>query len=144
MHTFVPSGQQEPHRSMFSTQKRWGGEGPFALCITRCHIGSLIWRYQKLYFLPAPQNNGFWAQKRPNLVQHWHFWSNIGLFVPLGPMTKRGAQVVFLYVSTKTFASLCKNYGFWPKNGRIWLKIPLQNLYLFQNTGLTPPLLKNV
>merc|ERR1719278_654081 len=26
-------------------------------------------------FTPCPQKIGFWAQKRPNLVQNLHFWS---------------------------------------------------------------------
>ena len=124
MHTFVPSGQLEPHRSMFSTQKRWdqikieGGAG-------RAHLPYVSTSHEVPHWfpdmevqkalLPPPPKNGFLAQKRPNLVQHQHFWSNIGLFVPFGPTTKRGAQVVFLSVSTKTFASLCKNYGFWPQ-----------------------------
>ena len=38
-HIFAPSGQLEPHRSMFSTRKR-------------CFIGLLIWGYQKFYSIP--------------------------------------------------------------------------------------------
>ena len=30
-------------------------------------------------FTPCPQNIGFWAQKRPNLAQNWHFGTNIGI-----------------------------------------------------------------
>ena len=40
--------------------------------------------YQKFYSIP--QKNGFLAQKRPNLAQNWHYWPNIGIFGPLGPM----------------------------------------------------------
>ena len=34
-------------------------------------------------FTPCPQKIGFWAQKRPNLAQSWHFGPNIGIFGPL-------------------------------------------------------------
>merc|ERR1711867_16703 len=34
-------------------------------------------------FTPCPQKIGFWAQKRPNLAQNWHFGPNIGIFGPL-------------------------------------------------------------
>ena len=67
LHIFIPSGQLEPHRSMFSTWKR-------------CLIGPLIWGYRKFYSIPP--KNGFLAQKRPNLAHKWHFrhfwpiWSN--------------------------------------------------------------------
>merc|ERR1711873_97385 len=67
-------GQFEPHRLMFSTRKR-------------CLIGIPIRGYQNFYSLP-PKNwiwgpktakfgpkLGFWAKKRPNLVQNMHFWS---------------------------------------------------------------------
>ena len=43
---------------MFSTQKR-------------CLIGIPIRGYQN--FTPCPLKIGFWAQKRPNLAQNWHF-----------------------------------------------------------------------
>merc|ERR1712147_228522 len=33
-------------------------------------------------FTPFPQKIGFWAQKRPNLAQNWHFGPNIGIFGP--------------------------------------------------------------
>ena len=33
------------------------------------------------FLLPAPKI-GFWAQKRPNLAQNWHFGPNIGIFAP--------------------------------------------------------------
>ena len=45
LHIFVPCGQLEPHRSMFSTRKR-------------CLIGSLIWGYQKFYSLPKKWTYG--------------------------------------------------------------------------------------
>ena len=50
LHIFVPRGQLETQRSMFSTWKR-------------CLIGSMIWGYQKFYSIPP--KNGFLAQKRP-------------------------------------------------------------------------------
>ena len=60
---FRLSGQLEPHRSMFSTQKM-------------CLIGLPIWGYQNFYSLPP--KIGFWAQKQPNLAQklakYRHFW----------------------------------------------------------------------
>merc|ERR1712163_38404 len=52
---------------MFSTRKR-------------CLIGISIRRYQNFYSLP--QKIGFWAQKRANLAQNWHFGPNIGIFAP--------------------------------------------------------------
>ena len=70
-HTFAPSAQLEPHRSMFSTRKR-------------CLIGFPIWGYQKFYSLP-PKNwilgpktakfgpkLAFWAKYR----HFWPIWSN--------------------------------------------------------------------
>merc|ERR1712020_885969 len=33
-------------------------------------------------FTPCPQKIGFWAQKRPNLAQNWHFGPNISIFGP--------------------------------------------------------------
>merc|ERR1712004_730073 len=61
------SSQLEPHRSMFSTQKK-------------CLIGIPIRGYQN--FTPCPQKIEFGAQKRPNLAQNWHFGPNIGIFAP--------------------------------------------------------------
>ena len=37
-------------------------------------------------FTPCPQKIGFWAQKRPNLAQNWHFGPNIGIFGPFDLM----------------------------------------------------------
>ena len=34
------------------------------------------------FLLPAPKKLDFWAQKRPNLAQNWHFGPNIGIFAP--------------------------------------------------------------
>ena len=34
------------------------------------------------FLLPAPPKIGFWAQKRPNLAQNWHFWPNMANFGP--------------------------------------------------------------
>ena len=71
-HIFTPSGQLEPHWSMFSTQKR-------------CLIGILIWGYQNFYSLP-PKKLDFGPKKRPNLAQNWHFGPNIGIFGPFDLM----------------------------------------------------------
>ena len=70
-HIFAPSGQLEPHRSMFSTRKR-------------CLIRIPIWGYQNFYSLP-PKNwilcpktakygpkLAFWAKYR----HFWPIWSN--------------------------------------------------------------------
>ena len=56
------------HRSMFSTQKR-------------CLTGFLI-------YFPSrkKKKKRFWAQKRQNLAQNWHFGPNIGIFGPLDLM----------------------------------------------------------
>ena len=58
LHIFVPSGQFEPHRSMFSTRKR-------------CLIGSLIWGYQK--FCSIPPKMDFWPK-------NGQIWPKIGIF----------------------------------------------------------------
>ena len=70
-HIFAPNGQLEPQWSMFSTRKR-------------CLIRIPIWGYQNFYSLPP--KIGFWAQKRPNLAQNWHFGPNIGIFGPFDLM----------------------------------------------------------
>ena len=57
-HIFAPSGQLEPHRSMFSTQKR-------------CLIGISIRGYPNFYSLP-PKN--------------WIFGPNMGIFGPFDQM----------------------------------------------------------
>ena len=97
-HTFAPSAQLEPHRSMFSTRKR-------------CIIGLLIWWYQKLYSLPP--KIVFLVQKRPNLAQNWHFWPNITyLLTPIkirifGPKTaKFGPKYAFLVIFGQILAFL--------------------------------------
>ena len=41
-------------------------------------------------FTPCPQKIGFWAQKRPNLAQNWHFGPNIGIFGPFDLMPRHG------------------------------------------------------
>ena len=56
---------------MFSTRKR-------------CLIGFPTRGYQNFYSLPP--KIGFWAQKRPNLAQNWHFGPNIGIFGPFDLM----------------------------------------------------------
>ena len=60
---FVPSVQLEPHRSMFSTQKR-------------CLISSLIWENLKFY----------------SLTPKWWFWPKTGLFGPFDPMPDQTRQ----------------------------------------------------
>ena len=70
LHIFVPCGQYEPYRSMFSTRKR-------------CLIGFLIWGYQKFYSI---SKNCFLASNRPNWAQNWHFWSYMGIFGPYDPI----------------------------------------------------------
>merc|ERR1711952_93184 len=65
-------------------------------------------------FTPCPKKNGFWAQKRPNLAQNWHFGPNIGIFGPFDLMRDQ-----------KTMRTSCLG-GFllcWYKNGQIWSKI---------------------
>ena len=37
-------------------------------------------------FTPWAQKIGFWAQKRPNLAQNWHFGPNISIFGPFDLM----------------------------------------------------------
>ena len=59
-------GPLEPHRSMFSTQKR-------------CVIGILIRGYQNFYSLPpkkldsGPKNGQIWP-KMAFSAKYWHFW----------------------------------------------------------------------
>merc|ERR1712047_161078 len=50
----------------------------------RCLIGVPVRGYQNFYSLPS--KIGFWAQKRPNLAQNWHFGPNIGIFGPFDLM----------------------------------------------------------
>ena len=45
-------------------------------------------------FTPCPQKIGFWAQKRPNLAQNWHFWPNIGTFGPFEFINNRAPAVL--------------------------------------------------
>merc|ERR1712012_1149096 len=60
-HIFAPSGQFEPHRSMFSTRKR-------------CLIGIPIRGYQNFYSLP--QKNWIWGPKTAKFGHFWHILSN--------------------------------------------------------------------
>merc|ERR1712015_243635 len=57
-HIFAPSGQLEPHRSMFSTRKK-------------CLIGIPIQGYQNFYSLPP--KNWIWGQK------NGQFWPKTGI-----------------------------------------------------------------
>merc|ERR1712012_608934 len=85
-HIFAPSGQFEPHRSMFSTRKR-------------CLIGLPIRGYQKFY--SKPPKNWILGPKRPNLAKNWHFGPNIGISGPfdLIPDQKNNADELFMWFS---------------------------------------------
>ena len=67
-HIFAPSGQFEPHRSMFSTRKR-------------CLIGIPIWGYQNFYSLPPKS----WDVTP---VTHWHTCESKAVFC-LGRIRKK-------------------------------------------------------
>ena len=74
LHIFVPSGQLEPHQSMFSTRKR-------------CFIVSLIWGYQKFYSI-LPQKMNFLPKNGQILPKTDIF----GPFDPI-PTKKQSGQV---------------------------------------------------
>ena len=79
-HIFTSGSQLEPHRSMFSTQKKVSHWFPDV-------------RVQKFYSLPPKL--GTLAQKRPNLAQNWHFWPNIGFFGPFDlSLTKKQCEQI--------------------------------------------------
>ena len=114
--------------------------GPFDLMSdqktmpTSCVCGFLLCWYQNFYSLPP--KIGFWAQKRPNLAQNWHFGPNIGIFAPfdLKPDQKTmqtscldgfllcwyqnfyllPKELGFL---TQKRPNLAKNWHFWPNMG---------------------------
>ena len=102
----------------------------------RCLIGSLMWGYQKFYSLPI--DNGFLAQKRPNLAQNWHFWPNIGIFGLFDPvanqtMMQTSCLGVFFFGEKTDFwpktanfgpklAFLAKYWHFWPIWSNAWPK----------------------
>ena len=78
--------------------------------------------------LLPPVKFRIFGPKKGKFGQNWHFWPNIGLFGPFDPLSdqktmQKGAQVVFRCVGTKTFASSCKNYDFWPQNSHFRPKI---------------------
>ena len=110
LHIFVPRGQLEPQRSMFSTRKR-------------CLIGSLIYGNQKFY--PIPPKNGFLAQKRPYLAQNWYFRPNIGMFGPFDTIPDQRAMQTSCLGSfsviwvPKLLLTSARNWIFWPKNSQI-------------------------
>ena len=85
--------------------------------------------------LLPPVKFRIFGTKKGKIGQNWHFWPNIGLFGPFDPLSdqktmQKGAQVVFRCVGTKTFASSCKNYDFWPQNSHFRPKICfLQHIY---------------
>merc|ERR1712223_1578910 len=66
-HIFAPSGQFEPHRSMFSTQKR-------------CLIGLPIRGYQNFYSLPP--KNSIWDQKTAKFGPKSAFLVILGQILP--------------------------------------------------------------
>ena len=67
-HIFAPSGQFEPHRSMFSTRKR-------------CLIGIPIWGYQNFYSLPP--KNWILGPKTAKFGQKLAFWAKYRHFCPI-------------------------------------------------------------
>ena len=66
-HIFAPSGQFEPHRSMFLTRKR-------------CLIGIPIWGYQNFYSLPP--KNWIWGPKTAKFGPKLAFWAKYRHFWP--------------------------------------------------------------
>ena len=66
-HTFAPSAQLEPHRSMFSTRKR-------------CIIGIPIRGYQNFYSLPP--KNWIWGPKTAKFGPKLAFWAKYRHFWP--------------------------------------------------------------
>ena len=109
---FVPIGQFEPHRSMFSTRKR-------------CLISSLVWGYQKCYFiLPLP------PQKKwilvPKIAKFGPKMTVLAKYWPFGPYGSTSDQkkceqcalVVFRYVGTKTFTNSHINWIFGSKTAK--------------------------
>ena len=112
-HIFAPSGQMEPHRSMFSTWKR-------------CLIGIPIRGYQNFYSLP-PKNwilgpktakygpkLAFWAKYR----HFWPIWSNAW---PKNNADKLSRWFSVMFVP-KILLPAPKKLDFGPKNGQIWPK----------------------
>merc|ERR1712107_977202 len=68
-------------------------------------------------FTPCPQKIGFWAQKRPNLAQNWHFGPNISIFGPFDLMRDQktmqtSCQSGFLLCWYQNFYLLPKKSGF--------------------------------
>merc|ERR1712020_390102 len=79
-------------------------------------------------FTPCPQKIGFWAQKRPNMAQNWHFGPNIGIFGPSDLMRDQKTMQTscldgFLLCWYQNFYLLPYKLGFLAKNGQIWSKI---------------------
>ena len=95
-HIFAPSGQLEPHRSMFSTRKR-------------CLIGIPIWGYQNFYSLPpknwilGPKTAKF-GPKVAFLAKYWHFWPIWSNAWPNNNADKL-PRWFFQYVGTKTLTN---------------------------------------
>ena len=96
-------------------------------------IGSLIWGYQ--YFYSFILKNGFGAKKRPNLAQNWHFWPNMGIFLPIwvnAPPKHNSNKLPrwFLLYGYQNFYFLPLKLGFlahkrqnWPKIDSFWPNI---------------------
>ena len=105
-HIFAPSGQFEPHRSMFSTRKR-------------CLIGIPIRGYQNFYSLPP--KNWIWGPKTAKFCPKLAFLAKYGHFLPIWSNTWPQNNVdklprwFFRYVITKTFICPHKNKIFGPK-----------------------------
>merc|ERR1712218_270984 len=117
MHIFAPSGQLEPHRSIFSTRKR-------------CLIGILIRGYQNFYSL-SPKN---WilGPKTAKFGPNWHFGPNIGIFGPFDLMPDQKT----MQTSCRSGFLLCwyQNFYFLPyKLGFLAKKWPnlVQNLHFW-------------
>ena len=98
-HIFAPSGQFEPHRSMFSTRKR-------------CLIGIPIRGYQNFYSLPP--KNWILGPKTAKFGPKLAFLAKYRHFCPKYPN---------FWVKKAHFYSLPPKMYFWPKNGQIWPKI---------------------
>ena len=97
---FPPSGQLEPHRSMFSTRKR-------------CLIGIPIRGYQNVYSLP--KKNWILGPKTAKFGPKLAFWAKYRHFWPIwsNAWPKNNADKLsrwfFHYVGTKTFTYSHKN-----------------------------------
>ena len=80
----------------------------------KCLGGFLICGYQSFHSLP--KSLGFLAPNRPNLAQNMHFWRNICVSGPFGPMLDQKLQVRslggFLLFWYQKFSSHPQKIGF--------------------------------